>query len=104
MKVIDGTIIFKLSLYFIIVVKLNLELQQQMELNYFDPEYWGNSSLRNVCSTNSVKSYIVITWTFFSLKTWKGIYFLMYTYLMSSSVGVDISLFTSSFADGAIRF
>jgi len=39
MKAIKRTIIFKLSLYFLIVVKLNLEFQRQMELNYFDPEY-----------------------------------------------------------------
>jgi len=41
-------------------MKLNLKLQHQMELNTLDPEYWGNSSLRNVCSTNSVTSYMVI--------------------------------------------
>jgi len=57
----EATIILKLNLYLTIVVKLNLKLHHQMELNYFDPEYRGNSSFRNACSTNSVKSYMVMT-------------------------------------------
>jgi len=56
MKVIEGTTVFKLNLYFVTVVKLNLELQHQMELQYFDPEYWGNKTAQNVFSNSSVKS------------------------------------------------